>query len=1381
MKNKILKIAIVAMCFVSGFIPKKVVAEEDTTSNSTTSISDFSIQTAETEYSPLENENNHIVKFTLSLTTSGDEKSVNSAKIELPKTLFNDRSGSVGDTFQVSIPTKAEYDQITSQGMEADTPWYYEETNDKVTITSTKPLQVGSTYNIEIGYQLNGLISNFKDGTVSNELTANVTLDTKGGTLKTKATADQVTLNTSVLLRGSRSDTESISAFTDEWDDSWGEKPADASNYFYSLVRVISYVTGSQPYNMSITSKAVDKDSNEEFTPYMYNIGTNGWTTNNTESNSTIFEGANGRKDYVLYRFPRNTYRLKETVDFDVTNTVHVQGSDLVDTPNDDITSTTAIHYEKEPWDTPQGHFIVLQNGDNYYRVHGMGMQKWSLVNTRIDKYSRYDLQNFQNGTLNKYDGLDFGYYLVGNPTVQTVPSGEPNIPENYFKENVTYNQFVKGISLVDGSTVDSDLTSDDYQIKTISLYPKYTKGVLNMSNKFTEKKQEPSERDVIGVYVKYNTHDSEYTHVADYSPVTNTYKNLKSGIESNGNKLSLDDNAVEYKLTFSNPYYITEMLSGTEYVLKHSAKIDNYVRDKEEIKISSNVSAEMLNSKGEQVYEYDAPVEYDYARKTETTSKITKEVSNVKNNRIKKRYELTWDIDVKETAKLSESNETLIEQMGGAWFDLMPAGQELDENTVKLIDVQTGKELSVEVSSTPNFKNTGRTLYKFTTNDTVTQPKLTFTTNFAYDSVRDYGENVYNPVVFETGNTKISNGTNDTARLIRYSKEMSNLTNDTGNRFIYAEKVYNLTTLIYFSSGLLKSVKNSTDSEYSRYTQVSQNEDYSYKLTLANSVLSSSKDVVLFDNLESYTTPSGETSNWKGILQSVDTTQISSLGFKPVVYASEDVIDLSSFSGMTTDEMIAKFRPLSDFSDYSNIKTIAVDCRKMQDGSKAELSKGKSLVAIVNMKAPESLPVGTVYKNYNNVYAYVTATESGAELSAFINNGYTTNTYKATGNMFVNKINSETKQGAKGIQFTLKGTSSYGEPVSMARISDANGLISFKKIPVGKYILTETDSTDDYFLDDTKHIVEIKETGEVLIDNIARSAITLENKPRINGTVTFTKKSYPNSVGLSVPIPDVEFTLQGTSDYGNDVLLTVKSDKDGLVKFKGVEKGTYKLYETKAPEAFIKSTDSFKVVIDSTGTATLTNVTENKNTDTVYNYRRLVEVEFTKINSETNQPIEGGYGDRTVRFTVKGQEQSGQTFSSILSINDKGVVNAEIPVGLYTVTENPNPKDKDGKSYMQDGKEYILEVKKDGTYTLDMEQMDGKYVVKNTPIATDTLIIRKKWVGGNPNNYIPKIKVVTDMDEITPAMFGFQPTPGENSGNTVGHDDGVNEDDGGF
>ena len=55
----------------------------------------------------------------------------------------------------------------------------------------------------------------------------------------------------------------------------------------------------------------------------------------------------------------------------------------------------------------------------------------------------------------------------------------------------------------------------------------------------------------------------------------------------------------------------------------------------------------------------------------------------------------------------------------------------------------------------------------------------------------------------------------------------------------------------------------------------------------------------------------------------------------------------------------------------------------------------------------------------------------------------------------------------------------------------------------------------------------------------------------------------------------------------------------------------------------------------------------------------------------------------------------------------------------------------------------YILEVKKDGTFTLDMEKVGDDYVVKNTQIATDVITITKQWVGGNPNGYIPKIEFI--------------------------------------
>ena len=62
----------------------------------------------------------------------------------MPKSVFNNRAGNSGDSFQISIPTREEYDQLTAQGVEVDSPWAYEERGDKIFITSTKKVKVGS-------------------------------------------------------------------------------------------------------------------------------------------------------------------------------------------------------------------------------------------------------------------------------------------------------------------------------------------------------------------------------------------------------------------------------------------------------------------------------------------------------------------------------------------------------------------------------------------------------------------------------------------------------------------------------------------------------------------------------------------------------------------------------------------------------------------------------------------------------------------------------------------------------------------------------------------------------------------------------------------------------------------------------------------------------------------------------------------------------------------------------------------------------------------------------------------------------------------------------------------------------------------------------------
>ena len=137
-------------------------------------------------------------------------------------------------------------------------------------------------------------------------------------------------------------------------------------------------------------------------------------------------------------------------------------------------------------------------------------------------------------------------------------------------------------------------------------------------------------------------------------------------------------------------------------------------------------------------------------------------------------------------------------------------------------------------------------------------------------------------------------------------------------------------------------------------------------------------------------------------------------------------------------------------------------------------------------MKAPEQLPViENAYKNYNVVYAHATAVgEAGAESPNYIFNGYTTTTYKIMGDFQLNKQDAITKQAIAGIQFKLSGRSAYGEYVDEIKLTDGKGMINFKKIPVGKYTLTEYETTPDYFLNEEKHVVEITEHGRVLIDN---------------------------------------------------------------------------------------------------------------------------------------------------------------------------------------------------------------------------------------------------------------------------------------------------------
>ena len=61
--------------------------------------------------------------------------------------------------------------------------------------------------------------------------------------------------------------------------------------------------------------------------------------------------------------------------------------------------------------------------------------------------------------------------------------------------------------------------------------------------------------------------------------------------------------------------------------------------------------------------------------------------------------------------------------------------------------------------------------------------------------------------------------------------------------------------------------------------------------------------------------------------------------------------------------------------------------------------------------------------------------------------------------------------------------------------------------------------------------------------------------------------------------------------DYGTDVLETAQSDARGMVSFVNIEKGTYELKETSAPEGYITNEDQATVVVDVNGNVTITSL----------------------------------------------------------------------------------------------------------------------------------------------------------------------------------------------
>lgn len=128
------------------------------------------------------------------------------------------------------------------------------------------------------------------------------------------------------------------------------------------------------------------------------------------------------------------------------------------------------------------------------------------------------------------------------------------------------------------------------------------------------------------------------------------------------------------------------------------------------------------------------------------------------------------------------------------------------------------------------------------------------------------------------------------------------------------------------------------------------------------------------------------------------------------------------------------------------------------------------------------------------------------------------------------------------------------------------------------------------------------KASGKIKLGSDAK--VTVTNTRNNVASLEITKVNTSNQ-----SLPGAKFTLTLDSDPAKTYNVT--SDENGLLKFENLSVGTYTLTETEAPSGYVKSTESYKVIVS---------VENNKATAKLYKADGTTEIENKQITNYTEK-----------------------------------------------------------------------------------------------------------------------------------------------------------------
>ena len=792
-------------------------------------------------------------------------------------------------------------------------------------------------------------------------------------------------------------------------------RPSDPDDYYYVTFTTYAFSHANQYFNVNLHVDATNSENAQgalilgirnQRTGQIFEGNGSGQLDINLESNCYQYDGQNFMATiYVAY--PKRNFPANQSYNMTLQDTYTMETID-----DHNVTSTDAqatVPFSPVLSDMPNGGFYVEKQGDgenvDWIDVHhregiydtafnklmagqNIDLKYWMETRSRAGQFTLRDGGDPKN--MHDYGQKEFQMITTDDSLYfgdTKLDSGDAVFKSLDFQYMMAGYDFT---DLHDVNKVINPLTNTDFTIdgehKPIFGYKDAAKDRLP----------------VVEVFAKCEG-DYGYEQVAsvDYrsgKPVLYAF----NGARADGTILRFKPNTVGYQLKASmslcgymQDVDVDVMVKPSDRVMAAIRKLydsailpRSYLSNKARLDVVTDGTEGFVN-------EYIGRDQImGFADGVKPEKKLIKCENDVVHSTANLTYELSNTVQTnllsKQSIKQARDDKWIKDSTHETFYDFLPKGMVPVTSSIK----STNSNDSIDsIKAINNYKNSGRVMlivklrhlpdYKYhLQKDSVLDTKgyydraaIRFVARYNWLNLKAYGDLVSNIMACDSnvrsGTVKglksesdVDSRNNQFTRLAFRTNDEKNAFRDLRGNLTFARSDDHLTVDSNGRTSLLKQVDVNDESLFNDgldehlAKNVYLNGHYTYAISIQMPDTAKNKDMIFYDSIENFK-PKDENADdatWRGTLESVNLDSLIGLGVKPVVYYStrQDLVlddeNNRADLDLNNTDIWSRIKP-----DAKDITAIAVDARRMADGSPFVLDAGMLASFKLNMRAPKN------------------------------------------------------------------------------------------------------------------------------------------------------------------------------------------------------------------------------------------------------------------------------------------------------------------------------------------------------------------------------------------------------------------------------------------